>query len=404
MADSDEGSLFQLDQWPDLGQFALEQTVEFNRQVAETMLTAGLDLDGFGAAQGDLRGVTEQTDFAVVLQWTDEDEWPIVEASENVESLLEYEPAALTDDAIGFPDLVHEEDVEAVRSDLESVDESNEAYRLEPFRLKQANDGIRWVKGYSAVQTDDGERTYVGYLVDITAQKEIETRLETQRNTLEMLNRVLRHDIRNDLQLIQTYAGLLEDHVDEEGEGHLETIQQSVDQAVDLTDTTGDLADVMLQSRSDRQPVSVRDCLSEEVETVRSTYPDAAVRVEDDLPETEVVANEMLGTVFRNILTNAIKHNDKDQPQVDIEAGIDAESVTVRIADNGPGVPDNKKGEIFGKGEKGQESEGTGTGLYLVSSLVDRYGGDVRAKDNEPEGTIFIIELPRADAAAEPSG
>jgi PAS domain S-box-containing protein len=398
MTDRDGGSLFQLDQWPDLGQIALQQTVEFNRQIAEGLLSAGLDLEQPGSEGSDLRGVTEQSDFAVVLQWTDEDGWPIVEASENVESVLGYDPAALTADSIGLLDLVHEEDVEAVRSDVEAIDESNDAYRLEPFRLQQANEGIRWVKGYATIHDEDDDgRTYVGYLVDITAQKEIETRLETQRNTLEMLNRVLRHDIRNDLQLIQTYAGLLEDHVDDDGETYVENIQQSVDQAVDLTDTTGDLADVMLQSRSDRQPVSVRDCLMEEVETVRSTYPDAAVRIEDDLPETEVVANEMLGTVFRNILTNAIKHNDKDQPAVDIEGDINAQTVTVRIADNGPGVPDERKGDIFGKGEKGQESEGTGTGLYLVSSLVDRYGGDVRAEDNEPTGTVVVVTLPRAD-------
>lgn len=51
------------------------------------------------------------------------------------------------------------------------------------------------------------------------------------------------------------------------------------------------------------------------------------------------------------------------------------------------------KDEIFGKGEKGLESEGTGIGLYLVDQLVSAYNGDVWIEDNKPEGTIFKVKL-----------
>jgi signal transduction histidine kinase len=73
------------------------------------------------------------------------------------------------------------------------------------------------------------------------------------------------------------------------------------------------------------------------------------------------------------------------------------ETVVVRIADNGPGVPDHRKEAIFGEGEAGLDSSGTGIGLYLVESLVDSYGGDVWVEDNDPEGAVFVVELPRAD-------
>jgi signal transduction histidine kinase len=63
-----------------------------------------------------------------------------------------------------------------------------------------------------------------------------------------------------------------------------------------------------------------------------------------------------------------------------------------RIADNGPGVPDEQKERIFEEGEKGIDSEDTGLGLHLVRTLVDRYGGDVRVEDNEPEGSVFVAE------------
>ncbi len=69
----------------------------------------------------------------------------------------------------------------------------------------------------------------------------------------------------------------------------------------------------------------------------------------------------------------------------------------VRIADDGPGIPDAQKEVVFAKGEKSLGSPGSGLGLHLVRTLVDQYGGDVRIEDNEPTGAVFVVSLPRAD-------
>lgn len=105
------------------------------------------------------------------------------------------------------------------------------------------------------------------------------------------------------------------------------------------------------------------------------------------------MANDMLESVFRNLLKNAIQHNDASVPEVIVSGRERDDDVVVRVADNGPGVPDTQKDDIFGKGEKGLESEGTGVGLYLVQTLVDDYGGSVWVDDNEPTGAIFVVTL-----------
>ncbi|MGM0592420.1 MAG: sensor histidine kinase [Halobacteriota archaeon] len=102
----------------------------------------------------------------------------------------------------------------------------------------------------------------------------------------------------------------------------------------------------------------------------------------------------MLGSVFRNLLKNAIQHNDKEVSEVTVSTVPEGDHVVVRIADNGPGVPDGQKEDIFGKGKKGLESEGTGIGLYLVQTVVEGYGGQVWVEDNEPEGAVFAVRLP----------
>ncbi len=221
-------------------------------------------------------------------------------------------------------------------------------------------------------------------------------RLAEQRDDLRLLNQVMRHDIRNDLQLIGAYAELLEDHVDEEGEEYLEIIKESTESATDLTTTARDLARVMLDADSEVRSVSIEGVLAQQVEELRSGHPGAVVAIEGSIPDVEVAGNDMLGSVFRNLLANAIQHNDETPPTVTVSAVERDGVVEVRVADNGPGVPDAQSEEIFGRGEKGLESSGAGIGLYLVQSLVDTYGGDVFVEDNDPEGAVFVVELPIA--------
>ena len=82
---------------------------------------------------------------------------------------------------------------------------------------------------------------------------------------------------------------------------------------------------------------------------------------------------------------------------MDILARERTDSVLVQIADNGPGIPDTEKETIFGKGETGLDSSGTGLGLYLVKTLVESYGGVIEIDDNEPVGAVFSVTVPKAD-------
>jgi len=71
------------------------------------------------------------------------------------------------------------------------------------------------------------------------------------------------------------------------------------------------------------------------------------------------------------------------------------------VADNGPGVPDDRKESVFGKSQQGRGSPGTGIGLFLVHTPVEWYGDEVWVEEYQPRGTIFSVELHRPP---EPSG
>ena len=274
-----------------------------------------------------------------------------------------------------------------------------EAENTPPFEVQLGtNTETRTLEISASNFTSEIEQTLGTLFVirDITTRKKAQQQLQEQRDNLDILNQVLRHDIRNDLQLVTGYGDVLTDHVDEDGAEHLDTLRESANHAVELTKTARDMADVML-SREDAQQqnrVNLRNTLKRELDKVESEYPDADVVVEGSLPAVQIQANRMLNSVFQNLLSNAIQHNDKATPELSVSATACDERATVRIADNGPGVPDGQKEEIFGKGEKGLDSSGTGLGLYLVQHLVTHYGGEVWVEDNDPEGAVFVVELP----------
>jgi len=242
--------------------------------------------------------------------------------------------------------------------------------------------------------TDDGKITQiVGVARDITKQKEHERMLEEQRDNLEILNKIIRHDIGNNLQFVVAYGDMLEDYVEKDGEEFLEHIMSRGWEAVDITRTAGEVTDVLLSSETDQTPINLKHILIAQIDNLRENNERALVSVEGTLPDVAVLADEMLNSVFRNLLNNAVVHNDKETPKVIVSATANDHVVQVHIADNGPGIPDEQKDQIFEGGEKGLDSDGSGIGLYLVQTLVERYGGTVWIEDNEPEGSVFVVEL-----------
>jgi len=227
---------------------------------------------------------------------------------------------------------------------------------------------------------------------------EREEALKRQTDRMEFFNSILRHDVLNGMTVIRARAEFLADELDGEQLQDAETI---IDWSDDITTIIQRVRTVLetLTGSGDPQleSVDLSNSLRSEVKRVRATYPD--VTCETDIPaDVRVRANELLGEVFGNVITNAVDHNDTDGLCISVTVeGSDGpdDFVTVRIADNGTGVPDEIQEAIFRREETGHaKSTGSGFGLFFVDSMVSEYGGDVRVQDNDPQGAEFVIELP----------
>lgn len=285
-----------------------------------------------------------------------------------------------------------------LRDQAATLDEQTAAGEITSQQVRRKTaDGLRTF-AHRSVPVDDDTQDIDGVAIytDITERIENERRLEAQCENLEVLNQVICHDVRNDLQTVLAYAELLDSELDGQAGLYNDRILTSAQSAIDRTNSARTVAEAMVNVPAVQEPVDFEATLDSELSDVRTMYDDALIRTEGSIPDVDVIADEMLGSVFRNLLTNAIEHSDKPVPEVTVSVDDVLGKVVARIADDGPGIPDDRKKHLFERGKKGLDSRGTGLGLYLVSTLVDRYEGTIRVQDNDAGGTTFVVELPIA--------
>ncbi|MFB6154247.1 MAG: PAS domain-containing protein [Haloferacaceae archaeon] len=316
---------------------------------------------------------------------------------ENKTDMLGYSPDGF-ETYEDFVALLHPDDydpaMEAMRDHLEG---RAARYDVE-YRIETASGEYHWFHDVGGITERDDEgrpRKVTGIVVDVTRRKETEEKLRRTNEQLAMVNRIVRHDIRNDMTVALGWLDILRDHVPDDRQGVVDSVVESCEHTVELTGSVRDLLELVEGGDAGVEPVALRPVIESEVERVRRSYGHATVTA-GDLPDVRVEANGMLSSVVGNLLNNAVQHSDSDRPEAHVDVEDCGETVVASVADDGPGVPDVRKGEIFARGEKGIESEGTGLGLYLVSTLVDAYGGDVWVEDGDPRGAVFRVELRKA--------
>ncbi|MFB6165121.1 MAG: ATP-binding protein [Haloarculaceae archaeon] len=244
---------------------------------------------------------------------------------------------------------------------------------------------------------------------ETAAQAKVEQEfIERQQETNEVLNRILRHHLLNGLTVIRGQTEVLEEHVDGDGEAHVETV---LEQANDMAATIEEIRDITrtLTEEPELSAVDLGAVLDDQLARLRETYPEATVEVRGADPHgCRVAANDLLGRAVWNVLANAVEHNTAATPRVSLAVEARAEATVLTIADNGPGITDEVRERAFEPSERGLESDGEGLGLFLTRSVIEQYGGAVWIAD-EPAaadgalqaapsdgGNVVGLELPRA--------
>ncbi|MBX0322944.1 ATP-binding protein [Halomicroarcula sp. F13] len=206
-------------------------------------------------------------------------------------------------------------------------------------------------------------------------------------HTLTFVNDLLRHDITNGLTVVDGRAAMLAaDAEDESRRTAARAIREQVEEMSQLVDNAGAVA-ATLSSGPTVQQRDLVGVVEGVVERTRTTY-DATISL--DTPDRATVcANEAIRPVVKNLVENAVEHND-DHPTVDVTVERGDETVRLHVVDDGPGIPEGERESIFAP----RAGDTHGGGLHLVETLVERFDGDIWVAD-EGEGAHFVVELPR---------
>ncbi|MEF8780079.1 MAG: histidine kinase N-terminal 7TM domain-containing protein [Haloferacaceae archaeon] len=212
-----------------------------------------------------------------------------------------------------------------------------------------------------------------------------------QQQRLEVLNRVLRHNIRTETNVISGYAGLLTDEHDSK---EARVIQRRADRLEQIGEKGREILE-LFETDVGGGPLAVAEVLDDCLADVEETH--AHVEFEVDAPDEDVYVPDVLEVVCENLIENAAEHNVNDEPRVWIDVESDGEKVRVTVADNGPGIDEYER-EVLERGTETPLEHGSGLGLWIVKWGTELAGGTVEFAENDPTGTIVTVEVPRRES------
>jgi signal transduction histidine kinase len=243
------------------------------------------------------------------------------------------------------------------------------------------------------VEGDDGMHYYEASLTGVRGDREsgsivVIHEVTDRRNRvqqLDVLNRVLRHNLRNEMNVVYGYADRLDD------DDAVNRIKERAMTMVDLGNKAREIDRILNDDEGDPEPVSFDEIATIEIERARETYPD--VGIERSLPDSESTVPKTLGPVLRNLIENAAEHNTSEKPRITVDAHVEGDNVVVTVTDNGPGIPDQERA-VLQSGEETPLQHSSGLGLWLVNWGVETMGGAVSIEEAGEEGTEVRIEVP----------
>ncbi|WP_336325677.1 histidine kinase N-terminal 7TM domain-containing protein [Halovenus sp. HT40] len=252
-------------------------------------------------------------------------------------------------------------------------------------RLTIQSDGRRREFSVECAPLSDSDDNHVGYTLlfqEITEEVQ-------RKERLSVLNRVLRHNLRNELTIVQGHLGIAEDRViDEQGEQSLTIATDAVDNLLSTSETARTVERTLDSTGTDRQVVDLAT-IFETIKEIQAEHPAATISVET--PAVRLRTNPLiLRSVLRQLVENAIEHGESD-PTVRITASQTDTAFEITVDDDGPGIPDHEL-EVIQRGEETALEHGSGLGLWLVKWGTARLGGGVTFETEE--GSTITLSFP----------
>jgi PAS domain S-box-containing protein len=232
----------------------------------------------------------------------------------------------------------------------------------------------------------------LGVARDITEQKHRE-------QGLSVMNRVLRHNVRNELTIV--LAGL-EDHA-EGDEAARDRVREAVERLLRTSDKAQNIEAVLRGDTEDEPPIDLVALAQDRVAAAEDRFPSAELSCTAERA-CWVPAGGALEAVIDELLENAVLHHDGERPRVEVAVDHPADAdelASLLVVDDGPGIPPGELEAIDVDAET-PLIHSSGLGLWLVRWVTERLGGSLRFETNDGSGTTVHVQVPTAEPPPDP--
>jgi signal transduction histidine kinase len=265
---------------------------------------------------------------------------------------------------------------------------------------------------YEAEIYQSSENHFAAIISDITARKLAEKEIITKNRSLEKLNvekdklfSIVSHDLRSPMNGILGLTGMIREEVESFSKDHIRematSIHTSAGSIIQLLQGLMEWSQLQRGNISyNPQPLLLHPLINKSIKVLMETAKAKSITVISTIPETiSVLAdNNMLESVCRNLISNAIKFTPKGG-QIEIEASESGlNTILIAVKDDGIGMSRDILDKLFSLSakinRKGTEGElSSGLGLILCKELIEKQGGKVWAESEENKGSTFYFTL-----------
>ena len=232
----------------------------------------------------------------------------------------------------------------------------------------------------SYVNPLNGRRELEGFVLDISDRKQAEEALREANKKLGLLSSITRHDINNQLAILQGYTRLAElsrpDPVIADFLARIGMVAETIQYQIEFTRTYQDLGM--------RAPAWFRVC-----EVIRGVRP-PAIALSCSCDAWEIFADPMIAKVFSNLFENAVQYGE-GVTTVTAGCGLEGDGLVITFADDGAGIAAGEKEKIFEKGY----GHHTGLGLFLAREILAITGISIGENGEPGAGARFVMTVPK---------
>lgn len=221
----------------------------------------------------------------------------------------------------------------------------------------------------------------------------------TRQQRLDVFNRILRHNLRNNMTVIVGRAEMIRNRTKDETVAETaDLIVEKGDELVDISQSVRDADGVLNFEAKAQQHTPLEPVIRTVLESIASQY-EGEFHYEGPDDIVVPVTEEAIKMAVRELVENAIKHNDSERPVVTAEVRYSPEEsypVRLSVMDNGPGIPEAERQVIESGGETSLE-HASGVGLWIIRWISASVGGELSISDGDPRGSTVSLSLPSAD-------